>query len=904
MYQKKIVKKTLGIALCACLLAGEMFPAAAAEKKNVEVEQSSAQEQTVKTVTGETPEETFADAEKTQGNRTRPVGGVGKIKAYELEQEASGVETFETELSEENIALCMETKESLGAGLSSDYGYSQLSTKEKEVYNLIKTKAFLFHVSTKNATTITLSNGGECYAAASIDVSQYGFSRQQMEKIYFAIEADYPELFWLSDTLLYSGQFVIKSWYIVVEPEYIKYSERKSANDSIKKGIVPYLEAIDNAKAAGASEMELELLIHDMIINEVDYAYDMFNNPETAAFAHSVVGVFDGNKATDVVCEGYAKSFHLLSNYAGLESIYGVGWSGSDSNGGGHAWNLIKINGSWYNIDLTWNDTNCVGYEGYSYDFFNLTTKEFNEDNAHNYRPDIFGGMYDVPEAVDTKANYYNYFGLNVTKADVATDEAFKSLIKKAVSGNEERRDNLLRFNCDSEDTLEELFLKISSKSTKTAALAPLQENGVEYSITNIHEYVDYNQMLVSVSKIYMENICQGYIFGNAKAAVYQWENREKKDVTEQYQLEYSKGAGTSEILTVTNKTSGSILGTFGYNIVTPVIGDISAVEYTGNGICPVVSLSVNGTKLQNQKDYIVEYSNNRDIGTGKILIKGIGNYAGSIEKTFVINPKNLSKLTITLSDTKYEYDGKVKKPQVVIKDGNQTLVSGTDYVVSYKNNVAIGTANVVVTGKGNYQNSKTLSFTIVPTQISGAKASDGVKLSSGTGKTLKFSWGKQTGVSGYEVSLYKGSAKVKVATTGKNSYKFSKLKENTQYTFRVRAYKKSNGTKYYGSWSPKLTVKTAAKAPTGLTVTSGNKRAVLKWKKTSGVSGYEIYMSTKQKSGYKKVATIQKASTVKYTKKKLSKNKTYYFKVRSYTKKNNFKTYSGYTAVKKVKIK
>lgn len=885
MYKKSLIKKLLGIALCTCLLAGEVIPAAAMGK----------------TVTSEVPAETSVEIKNSQGSRKYPVGGMKKAEDYELTQKPEDVETFQEELEDENNSLSIEAREALNSGLSSNYGYSLLTSKEKTVYNLIKEKAFLFHVSTNNASTINVSSGGRYYGASAIDVRAYGVTFNQMEKIYFAIEADYPELFWLDDTLLYKkGVVFVQEWYIVVEPDYATYSARKSAMENIKQGMLPYLQEIDNAKASGASEMELELLIHDMIINEVDYAYDWFGNPETATFAHSIVGVFDGNSTTDVVCEGYSKSFHLLCNYAGLESIYGVGWSGNDWNGGGHAWNLIKINGKWYNIDLTWDDVDDLGYEGYSYDFFNLTTAEFNEDNAHDYRPDYFGGMYDVPEGVDTAANYYNYFGLNVTSKNVATEAAFKNLIKGAIAGNEERRDNLLRFNCDSNDTLKKLDEKLMDTALKKAILSEMKENGVEYSITEQIEYSNYRQMLVSVSKAYVENVCDGYVFGNPEntTVVYNWKNRKKEDITGKYTMKFDKSGSTGEKLTISNKTSGEVLGTYTYNKVIPVISNIASQEYNGSGICPDISISVNGVKLQNKKDYVTEYSNNVNAGTGKILVKGIGSYAGTIEKTFSISPKDIGKLTITLSSSKLEYDGKAKKPQVIVKDSERVLVSGSDYSIAYKNNVATGAASAVITGKGNYKNSKQVSFIIVPGQ------SSGVKLSSGTGKSLKFSWKKQSGVSGYEISLYKGSKKVKVATTGKTSYKFTKLNENTQYTFKVRAYKKIDGTKHCGKYSSKLTVKTATKVPAGFSVIAGNKSAALKWKKSSGASGYEVYMSTKQKSGYTKVATIKKGSTLKYTKKKLSKNKTYYFKIRSYTTKNNFKSYSGYTSVKKVKIK
>ena len=73
----------------------------------------------------------------------------------------------------------------------------------------------------------------------------------------------------------------------------------------------------------------------------------------------------------------------------------------------------------------------------------------------------------------------------------------------------------------------------------------------------------------------------------------------------------------------------------------------------------------------------------------------------------------DLSNCSIKLSATNYIYDGKVKKPNVTVKDGSSALSSGTDYTVSYFNNTNAGTATVKVTGTGNYTGEKPVTFTI-----------------------------------------------------------------------------------------------------------------------------------------------------------------------------------------------
>lgn len=79
---------------------------------------------------------------------------------------------------------------------------------------------------------------------------------------------------------------------------------------------------------------------------------------------------------------------------------------------------------------------------------------------------------------------------------------------------------------------------------------------------------------------------------------------------------------------------------------------------------------------------------------------------------------------------------------------------------------------------------------------------------------------------------------------------------------------------------------------------------ATLTWKKNSKATGYEIYMSTRKSSGYKKIATVKNWKKYSYTKKKLAKKKTYYFKLRAYKKAGGKIYRSSFSKVKKVKVK
>ena len=98
----------------------------------------------------------------------------------------------------------------------------------------------------------------------------------------------------------------------------------------------------------------------------------------------------------------------------------------------------------------------------------------------------------------------------------------------------------------------------------------------------------------------------------------------------------------------------------------------------------------------------------------------------------------------------------------------------------------------------------------------------------------------------------------------------------------------------------------TAYKAKVKLNSVKNTKgrKAVLKWKKVKNADGYVVYRATKKNGKYKKIKTIKKAGTVRFTDKKLKKGFAYYYKVRAYRKTAVAKVYGNDSAAKKVKIK
>ena len=178
---------------------------------------------------------------------------------------------------------------------------------------------------------------------------------------------------------------------------------------------------------------------------------------------------------------------------------------------------------------------------------------------------------------------------------------------------------------------------------------------------------------------------------------------------------------------TITNTNVTYVKGTLSINPKNAsnlTINSISARTYNGSAQTPTVTVKDGTTTLTSGTHYTVDYSNNTNAGTATVTITGMGNYTGTKNASFTINPKNASNLTIN-SIAAQTYSGSAKTPTVTVKDGNTTLTSGTHYTVSYSNNINAGTATVIVTGMDNYTGTKNANFTINPKNASNLSISD-----------------------------------------------------------------------------------------------------------------------------------------------------------------------------------
>ena len=323
-----------------------------------------------------------------------------------------------------------------------------------------------------------------------------------------------------------------------------------------------------------------------------------------------------------------------------------------------------------------------------------------------------------------------------------------------------------------------------------------------------------------------------------------------------------------------------------------------SAYTYTGYPIAPDVVVSMNGRVLNRGTDYTVTYSNNTNVGTASLTVRGIGSYSGTKTITYAIEAKNIENC-LTTSVTNYQYTGNTYTPSVTITDSSngKTLVAGTDYTITYSNNTNPGTASITVTALSkNYTGSKVIPFKITSAAVSGLRTS-AIKNNS-----VKLAWSKQEYADGYQIC---NSNNRVVATTNKNSYTISGLNSCTTYKFKVRSYvENADGSVSYGNFSTAVSAKTLLNTPKLTAKSTSKGKVTLTWTKVSKASGYEIFYSTKKDGIYTRLKTISKASTRKYVDSGLASGEKYYYTIRAYRTANGVKTYSNYNTIKSVKVK
>ena len=368
----KVVNKIMiGIAVLCLLLCGGILVFAL----NPDMTSSLAQKLYGNTV--DMPPGTEETGEgQTSGNGnisvTLPNGMPGEMNGYvapsmdqmQIPEDVSGRTGFTPVQPEEQQIPDQEAqnlKETLGSGetgeglsfSAEEYPYYQmLSENQQSVYRQIYA----------NAQNLTEKFAPEKTVSAS-DV-----------KIAFeAVIGDHPEMFWLETG--YSSKYLANGQCVEID---LKYNSTADDLESAKQRFDAAAQNLITGAASLDSNYEKEKYVHDALASAV--TYDLTADMNQSAYSALVNG--------KSVCAGYARAYQYLLQQLGIPCYYCTGYSGGD-----HAWNIVKLEDGYYNVDVTWDDAAAIRY-----DYFNKTDADFAStlvrQNLSVYLPACNGTAY------------------------------------------------------------------------------------------------------------------------------------------------------------------------------------------------------------------------------------------------------------------------------------------------------------------------------------------------------------------------------------------------------------------------------------------------------------------------------------------------------------------------------
>ena len=248
--------------------------------------------------------------------------------------------------------------------------YQGLSKKEKAVYEA------LYRGITEHKESIGLP---------------YEVNGDTYSKLYCLVEKQESELFY-ADSSYYKAEKIREAKIIYREDE-----------SEILDKVQEFDKAVDLAYGriiGDGDEYRTALRIHDYLIDNCRYVTG------EDIYSSTAYGCLVEKKAN---CEGYAKAFDLLASKMGLKSILVTGVTDKGEN---HAWNQVSIDGEWYNLDVTWDDTDVTGDSRKNY--FLCNDEKFGK--THIAETDYFTPF----ECNAEDGAYYIRSGLYITSMDSA----------------------------------------------------------------------------------------------------------------------------------------------------------------------------------------------------------------------------------------------------------------------------------------------------------------------------------------------------------------------------------------------------------------------------------------------------------------------------------------------------
>lgn len=281
-------------------------------------------------------------------------------------------------------------------------------------------------------------------------------STKQLEETVEAYKNDHPEVFWLKSDFQYIDNYDSTSLFLnySVQPDNSDPDRLKKAKEKFNKTV----DKIVDGAPKNATDYELELYVNDYLVDNCVYDKEAVESDELIGHENDAYGALVDKKA---VCEGYSRAFQLLCNRLGVDCISITGSGDGES----HAWNNVKLDGEWYEVDVTWNDTDG-DTEIPIYNYFNVPSDKFSETHitsplysevslSEYVNSDYYYNVF-APVCTGTKYYYYSYSC--VTVYDIYDSDEVTNAIAQAAKDGEKYFDFVIDESLNFDTTADQII--------------------------------------------------------------------------------------------------------------------------------------------------------------------------------------------------------------------------------------------------------------------------------------------------------------------------------------------------------------------------------------------------------------------------------------------------------------
>lgn len=242
------------------------------------------------------------------------------------------------------------------------------------------------------------ANANELYSAF-MPVEQ--ITSDQLKNVFSAVYNDHPELFWLETA--YSCKYMSDGRCVEID---LKFNRTAQNIDNARAVFEENAGQLVSEAQNLSSDYEKEKYVHDKLIEKVSYHLGAEMNQ--SAYSALING--------QTVCAGYARAFQYLMQQLGIPCYYCTGYAGEE-----HAWNIVALDDGYYNVDVTWDDS-----DGGYYDYFNKTDMDYASSHIRQdlsvYLPPCNGTIYRNLEQNPEESTLRSIADLGVTEDQVLMD--------------------------------------------------------------------------------------------------------------------------------------------------------------------------------------------------------------------------------------------------------------------------------------------------------------------------------------------------------------------------------------------------------------------------------------------------------------------------------------------------